>query len=127
MKYNKYGDVAIKAIALVNKEGFTPREAWNKAASEVFENSPSSAQKGCPRTAFLSLCELGLVKGVNKGVYVRSQSNKVYYTQAAYKKLLSSQQNLSRSERWKSVSNKKHNSQLDVLFGLYIQGLLIED
>lgn len=123
MKYNKYGVVAINAVALITKEGFTPRAAWNKAAKKVLANSCSSAEKGCPRTAFLSLCELGLVKGVNKGVYVRSQSNKAY-TQTAYKKLLSSQQTLSRSELWKTVSNKKHNSQIDVLFGLFKQGLL---
>ena len=42
MNYNKYGDVAIKAVVLVNKEGLTPREAWNEAAKEVFINSRSS-------------------------------------------------------------------------------------
>ena len=125
MNYNKYGDVAIKAASLVDKEWFTPREAWNKAASEVFENSPSSAQKGCPRTAFLSLCELGLVKGVAKGFYVKSNSNKEY-TISAYHKLLNSREKFSRSELWKTVSDKTHNSQIDVLFGLYIQGLLAD-
>lgn len=111
---------------MANKEGLTPREAWNEAASEVFENSPSSANKGCPRTAFLSLCELGSVKGVAKGFYVKSQSNKGY-TVTAYKKLMSSEQMLSRSKLWNQVSNKAHNSQIDVLFGLFTQGLLTED
>jgi hypothetical protein len=126
MNYNKYGDVAIKAVVLVNKEGLTPREAWNEAAKEVFINSRSSTEKGCPRTAFLSLCELGLVKGVAKGFYVSSQSNKKY-TLAAYKNLWSSQQKLSCGELWNQVSNTTHNSQIDVLFGLFTQGLLTED
>jgi len=34
--------------------------------------------KGCPRGAFLELCEAGMIKGIASGKYTRSKRNKEY-------------------------------------------------
>lgn len=62
----KYGDAAIKATKLYcDRSVPSPNSAWEKAVREVFE-STSSQQKGCPRCAYLGLCEEGEVFGCSK-------------------------------------------------------------
>jgi hypothetical protein len=43
----------------------------------------SAQKKGCPRGAFLGLCEEGLVKGIPAGNYTTSKDNKAYAVRAA--------------------------------------------
>lgn len=58
-----YSLTAIKAVEI----GGNPKEAWQKAAKAIMPiRSPQ--EKGCPKTAFLGLCEEGLVKGIKKGI-----------------------------------------------------------
>lgn len=58
--------------------------AWNTTASDVFGEGTWVQRKGCPKSAFLGLCDEGLIRGVSKGNYTyRSDSlNKAYAVQA---------------------------------------------
>ena len=42
---------------------------------EVFMDSKSSQEKGCPKSAFLGLCEEGFIKEISKGKYTSSVKN----------------------------------------------------
>lgn len=55
-------------------------EFWEKAVSK-YTASRNSIKKGCPKGAFLGLCEEGLVKGIPAGSYTKNhgkQWNKMY-------------------------------------------------
>ena len=53
------------------------------AVKEVFPKSKSCQEKGCPRGAYLGLCEEGLVRDVPLGDHTRSKKNKAYAISAA--------------------------------------------
>ena len=87
--------------------------------------------KGCPKNAFLGLCEDGLVKGIKRGVYLtnsESNLNKQYALTAI--KLLINNPNLTRRELWVQVKeqlniSKSHNSQMDVVIALFENKLIV--
>ena len=79
----KYGEVAIRAVGLLLWEsGTSPVDAWAAATDRVYPDSRSSRDKGCPKGAFLGLCEDGVVAGVPRGSYTRSVLNKGYAVRA---------------------------------------------
>lgn len=45
------------------RQGLTPRDAW-AAAQGLVPGSPSTLDKGCPRSTFVSLAEHGYLRGV---------------------------------------------------------------
>jgi hypothetical protein len=124
----KYGTVAVNAARLLTTGLVeSPREAWSRAASDVFGPGTSGAQKGCPKDAFLGLCEKGLVKGVPAGRYTRSEKNKAYALDAVA--LLETKPGLATRPRalWAAVmggESKAHNGQMDVVVALWNQGTL---
>jgi hypothetical protein len=126
--YGKYGLVALNAVNKLNNiKEMEPCNAWDEAAVVVFPTQLSSRKKGCPRSAFLGLCEEGKVKGVKPGNYTSSKANKAYANDAA--DLLKSSPTLTTKELWgKVVSNtepKVHNSQMNVVAALFNEGYLI--
>jgi len=56
----------------------SPRIAWDQATTNLFGKGTASQEKGCPRDAFLGLCEEGLIKGIPQGKYCHSVKNKQY-------------------------------------------------
>lgn len=122
---NKYAQVAIKAIELVNKKELDIINAWKICAKEVFGDTPS-ALKGCPRNAFLGLCEEGMILGIEKGNYTTSLKNKTYALNAVEE--IKMDESLVNNPRalWKKVvsSNKAHNQQMNVVCELYKRGLI---
>jgi hypothetical protein len=103
-------------------------EAWERAVVEVFPDSPSSQEKGCPKGAFLGLCQEGLVKGVEEGEYTSSQHNRAYAVRAV--KLLSENSALAHDMKqlWSAVlggEEKVHNHQMDVVLSLWAEGLIL--
>ena len=73
----QFGRAAVRAVKLITeREVESPRKAWASATAEI------DYDKGCPKDAFLGLCEAGLVKGVPKGNYTRSRKNKEYAIKA---------------------------------------------
>jgi hypothetical protein len=123
----EYGDVAIGATELACG-GLQPSEAWEKAARTIFPYSESLQDKGCPRGAFLGLCEDGRVAGVPAGNYTRSRDNKAYALRAVA--LLIAEPALANADPkalWERVMNgdpKAYNSQMDVVLALWHRGLL---
>jgi hypothetical protein len=128
----KYGDVAVMAAELLRKggtEGNRP-DAWRCAAKELLRHSPSSETKGCPRGAFLGLCEEGLVEGVQRGSWTNSVDNKAYALRAVQKLRADSAWLAPKGKLWRLVcgsDTKAENGQLDVVFGLWRKRLLTEE
>lgn len=125
---NEYGDVAIRAVEKIRDgSAASPRAAWNEATREIFPGRIHRQQKGCPRGAFLGLCDEGLVRGVPAGTYSKSIDNKAYALRAV--ELLRSVPELAvqgRRALWNRVEAKarSHNSQMDVVLALHQNGLL---
>jgi hypothetical protein len=126
----KYGQAAVKAVALLNTKTFNlPIEAWNQATIEIFGEGTSSQAKGCPRSAFIGLCEEGLVKGVDAGKYaLKSTKNKDYAIKAI--NLIKKEPSLTNdmNQLWNQVNagdSKVHNSQMDVVVTLWKNNLLV--
>lgn len=132
-KPNKFSTVAVKAARYEQeRNGSNPPESWDKAAYEVFPDSESSRKKGCPRSAFLGLCEEGLVKGIPCGEYIRGKVNKAYVIEVL--PLLKATPSITEKELWlkacralKVNEDKKYNSQMHVLKALWDEGLLNEE
>ncbi len=122
---NRYGEAAL--IAVRDSAGTSPAKRWQSAVERVYPTSVSAQKKGCPRGAFLGLCEEGLVKGIPAGNYTVSKDNKAYAVHAA-ELLIESKQKWSISELWRAVTDdpeKTHNSQMDVVLALWKNGLIV--
>lgn len=123
-----FADIAIAVVEECKINNSTnPREAWKKIAIKTFPNRKAAQEKSCPMSAFLGLCEEGLVKHIPKKQYTRSLNNKAYAVQAA--KMLRQNPNLTVSELWclidKDVENKTPNEQMSVVKGLFDNELLV--
>jgi len=106
----------------------SPREAWDFAISQM-SGSPSVRTKGCPRAAFLGLCEAGAVVGIKAGRYGAPPNNKngryalnalgiLQSTPAAY---------LDKEGLWAKATvprKVKENQQMDVVIALWRERLL---
>lgn len=124
----KYGEVSYLAVQAIMKNGkLRPRQAWAEAAEKIFGEGNTSAKKGCPGSAFLGLCEAGMVREIPKGKYTRATKNKEYALKAAA--LLKADPSLARnaSELWRRITNNEvnHNSQMDVVITLWNKDLLL--
>ena len=126
---NKYGLAAVAATKyILQNKNTPPEEAWGKSISEVFPESKSSREKGCPRNAYLGLCENGLIKGIPSGNYTNSQLNKEYAITAHNIIKSDTNTNVTASALWNSViynEKKSHNSQMNAVMALHDHGLFI--
>jgi len=124
----KYEEAAVQAIKIIqNSETMSPIEAWEKATKIIFGNNPSAQKKSCPRDAFLGLCDAGLIKGVTKGSYTKSVKNKQYAIEAVDILKKNPYLDISPNALWQIVQagvKKAHNSQMDVVLGLWNQNLI---
>ena len=126
---SKYGDAAVRAVKLFTSgEANTPEVAWNKATIYYFGENTSSQVKGCPKGAFLGLCEHGLIKGIPKGTYCNSIKNKGYAIRAV--SILKANPNRLPDSKtlWSIIQDgieKKHNSQMDVVLSLWEHRLIL--
>src|SRR5476651_596762 len=118
---NKYGEAALMAARQQYSAGANPVDRWESAMEKLYPTSPIARKKGCPRGAFLGLCEEGLVKGIPPGQYTKSRDDKAYAVRAAGL-LAEGTQNWSISALWRAVtddSEEAHNSQMDVVMALW--------
>lgn len=124
----KYGEAAVKATQLMHQhKASSPPDAWRMVMKAIFPSQQASQSKGCPRGTYLGLCEAGIVKGVRPGNYSRARLNKQYALEAV--RILSANPALKSepAELWALVMNgqeKVENSQMDVVIGLWEQGLV---
>lgn len=128
----QYGKAAVKATKLCcDGLASSPEEAWEMAVCEVTK-SPSSQKKGCPRCAFLDLCEDGAVHGIQPCDYLQQKDekhNKVYALTALRLLDESSSQYPSKKTLWQAVmqavgKTKNENGQLDVVLSLWRENLI---
>ncbi len=120
---NTYGRAAVLATEMAVYEN--PDLAWKSATNALFLTE-AARQKGCPKGAFLGLCEEGLVSGVKPGQYTRSKKNKAYALRAVVL-LRNGAQPKNSKELWSLVMNnqtKAHNSQCDVVLALWHDNLI---
>jgi hypothetical protein len=73
---NRYGEAALMAARHRSSGDIDPVARWESAMENLYPTSPAARKKGCPRGAFLGLCEAGLVKGIPAGRYTASRDNK---------------------------------------------------
>ena len=124
----KYGRASLLALERIQESSVVdPVAAWKSAVAQVFPNSQSSQEKGCPKGAFLGLCSDGLVKGVEPGNYTRSKENKKYAVKAVH--LLKQDPSLSErpNDLWNAIldgEEKVENSQTDVVIALWNSGAI---
>lgn len=120
---SKYHEIALSAVEIIHKSAATnPVDAWKLAAEKYYPNSKEARKKGCPKSAFLGLCEEGYISGVPKGSYTKSIKNKQYALEA--RNLLLSNPHLKPNELWAKISSKSHNEQMNVVSALFHAGLM---
>lgn len=123
---NQYAVTALQAIELYKKDiGYSIKEAWEYTAMKIFGDTPS-AKKGCPKGAFLGLCEEGYIKDVPKGNYTNSKKNKQYAIKAVQLLQLDPLLIYDKKKLWREVTNDEvsHNSQMDVVIVLWKNDLI---
>ena len=123
----KYGEAAIYATEMIRDSGIDPPEAWEESCERV-EGNPQK----CTRSAYLGLCEEGMIKNVPMGNYTDSTCNKRYAVEAV--KLLRSCPSLvaePRRDLWEkalenSCKGKRigQDGQLDVVLVLWNKGFI---
>lgn len=123
---NKYALTALKS-AQNFKDTYSIIEIWSRSVKEVFPNSKSSQEKGCPKGTFLDLYEEGLVKGISKGNYTKSVKNKEYALKAIAILKQNRQTRFSPKELWEQLElrDKRSNSQMDVILAFWENGLIV--
>jgi hypothetical protein len=124
---NRYGEAALVAARQGSPADINPVARWESAMKRLYPTSPTARKKGCPRGAFLGLCEEGLVKGIPAGHYTASKDNKAYAVRAA-ELLTAGTQSWSTSSLWLAVTNgpaKAHNSQMDIVVALWKNDLIV--
>lgn len=128
---NKYARIAVEAArSLRDGRRPDPVEAWEEAAREVAPQAPTSGSKPCPRTAFLGLCEAGLVLGfAPRGrTFSKGVGNKKKGLVAL--DLLKADQSLldRKGDWWRRTAGPKgrprHEGVLDVVEGLWRAGFV---
>ncbi|WP_323058752.1 DUF6979 family protein [Aeromonas hydrophila] len=119
-----FGDIAVRAVKNNTPTEGNAREAWNVAAT--------GKNKGCPRTIFLGLCHVGLVKGIDEiGNYPESIKGRERAVEAV--RLLDANPEYAENPNtlWKAVKTSLGlkpemgpNGRMDVVCGLWKAGLL---
>ncbi|GEC88141.1 DUF6979 family protein [Brevibacillus brevis] len=124
----KYGETALLAVKLIeSNQAATPQEAWEKASTKLFGAGTYGQKKGCPKGAFLGLCEEGFIRGIEAGKYTKSLDNKAYALRAAALLVKDPTLSQSPSTLWKAINiQKSHNSQMDVVIWLWENNYIVK-
>ena len=127
-----YAKTALQAVEFYHsKAAGNPSVAW-KMAAEICVPTLEGRKKGCPKGAFLGLCEEGRGMGLPSGSYTKSKFNKNYAVRAV--RLLCSKPHLANdvAKLWSEVmssgedENKRHNQQMDVVVALWNAQLIAQ-
>ena len=121
-----YGRAAVQTVLNYDDE-VDLREQWTSAISKE-TTSKSSINKGCPRAAFLGLCELGVVKDIPSKDYKAGEDNERHALELLA--LAKENPNITAAECFRLYQNsnhslpKNHNGQADVVISLLEAGLI---
>lgn len=129
----QFSEIAIQVVKkfqCINSE-LDPASEWNTLANKTIQ-SHLTAKKGCPKDAFLGLCESGCIIGIPPRNYTRSTDNKKYAIEAVV--LLRKNPSMTSSSGqmlWKKVMSslkvdktKTHNGQMNIVLDLWNQGYI---
>lgn len=124
----RYGEAAVWAARMIAEDHLRPEVAWERACGKLNPTSIDAATKGCPRTTFLTLCEEGFVRGVQRGHFSDGRENAEHALALA--RLLVEDSDLADSSTgrlWKMAGGggKKENGQVEVAVALSRAGLLV--
>jgi hypothetical protein len=99
-----YGQAAVRGKQLILESAQLPERAWASAIVE-FTKSRSRQTKGCPKGAFLGLCEAGIIGGLPVVALVSNKNGR--YAQVAWK-VLQHDPNLSEDEKalWARIKDR---------------------
>jgi hypothetical protein len=117
-----YGIVALKAIETLKKQpNIKVDKAWDLAISQL-----NISSKACPKSTFIVLCANAYVRGISNGNYDnRIQENKNHVIRIMTNIDFPNTEFSNYSNIWRRfISNKPHNSQIDVIHALYEHDLL---
>jgi Family of unknown function (DUF6979) len=121
-----FGRVAVLATQIAASGNTPPERAWRLAVAQVTK-SPTMRAKGCPRSAYLGLCEAGRVAGIPAGRYAsRPGGDNARYALEAYE-LIRSDPTLDAKSLWAKIPSRtaaNQNNQMDVVVALWSAGLL---
>ena len=125
INFGVFGNAAVEAAKMINM-GAEPLEAWERGV-RLFSDKEFMVKKGCPKTAFLCLCDQGLVRGCPSNPPAISRDNGRYAMEAVQVLRQAPSANLKPIELWNRISvgaTKKHNSQMNIVLALHSAGLL---
>lgn len=142
--YGQYGDIAIEATNRY-PQICCPEASWQAVAEDIIGSRKkyrhltpaqikdlSSVKKGCPRSAYLGLCQEGMVEGVPGEAYTSSPDNAPHAVAAA--RLLLEEPKLASQtpvDLWSTVTDRlgiphtSHQGQMDVLLALWGAGKIV--
>jgi hypothetical protein len=123
---NKYGLIAVEVVE--NYDQSISLITTYKTVAEKNLETKSSQEKGCPKGAFLGLCQDGMVKGIPKGNYTKSIKNKQYALQAVDILKRAGKKTFTPKKLWLELrlGDKKSNSQMDVVLALWNKNLILQ-
>lgn len=127
---NKYAKVAIEVaeeLQSMKKEEqkkINLGDLWKEKCKEN-EFKEASIKKGCPRLAFIGLCENNLIKDIEIKNSNKESLNKNYAVEAV-KVLKNNKRDYTSKELWEEIGNKdkKHNSQMNIVLALWEKGMI---
>ena len=124
---NRYGEAALMAARMETfGKAITPAERWADAVKKLYPTSPIAQRKTAPKSAFLGLCESGLVKGIAPGRYGAHLDHKNYAIAAAA--LLAAGTHRTVSTLWTEITHGdpaiEHQSQIDIVLALWKNDLI---
>ncbi|GKW28837.1 hypothetical protein AB6D34_16505 [Pectobacterium brasiliense] len=129
MGIDVYGRAAV-AVVRNHINGQNPREGWGREIA-ILTDLKSVREKGCPKSAFLGLCEAGYVNGISPKKYLlRGGKNKSYAIAGAEIALAGVENIYQPEDLWlmikKSIPARpnKYNQQMHVVVALKDAGLL---
>ncbi|MGL4874466.1 MAG: DUF6979 family protein [Cetobacterium sp.] len=128
---NKYAKIAIEvAEELQGMEKEKQKEInlgnlWKEKCKEN-EFKEASIKKGCPRLAFVGLCENNLIKDIEVKNSDKESLNKNYAVEAVKVLKNNNNRHYTSKELWEEIGNKdkKHNSQMNIVLALWEKGMI---
>jgi hypothetical protein len=123
---NKFGEAALIAARLEVPAQVTAAQRWDTAVRQLYPDKPYMQKKSAPKSAFLGLCEAGVVKGVAVAEPGAANRNKQYAVKAV--ELLCAGTHKTIPALWTAVAEgdeAPHAAQLDVVMALWKNGLIV--
>jgi len=138
--FTMYAYAALKAYCIIIGKGYSYskeyEEAWLEALNSIPNIKKSNLSKGCPKNAFLGLCEEGYLKNIPAIPNNNSGLNKSYAIEAVnyLQNQKYDQKEIKPKILWEKLSNnfdsntkvrKCYNQQMDVVLALWNKNLIV--